>query len=132
MAESIAELQRVEQRIESTLRDVATCEDEAAADSTNPGAGLAHAIQQGLQRLLRRLRGERETAEKAANQAREIYRTRRMELRSLERLRERRLDEWRRELMLEEQKDMDEVARLRSLVGRRGVTRSAHEGVTRS
>ena len=130
MAEALAELQRLELKVQSAERDLAACVDEAAGNSS--GAGLAHAMQKGLEGLLRRLRRDRDAADGVAAKAREFYRERRSELRSIERLRERRLEEWREQLLKSEQKQMDEVARLRSVrVRHRGGPRS-RMGETRS
>lgn len=114
MAAALAELQQLEAKAERLRADQRTCRDEGAA--TSPSAGLAQAVERGLTARIVRIGREIESAERALATARDAYRQRRVELRSMERLRETRHAAWSVRVAKAEQAELDELARLRRAV----------------
>lgn len=93
--------------VEQGLRD---CQDQARG--TTPTAKLAQAMETGLARMKLRAGAELRAAQAQVDMRRGIYLERRQELRAIDRLRERRHEEWWHAAQAVEQRELDELARL--------------------
>lgn len=120
-ARELGELSVLEQRARVVRADLALCREQAAG--TGAAAGLAQALADGLEARQRRLAIEVSRAEARVEAARSEFRARRQELRSLERLRDRRHEEWRTTAMAAEQHELEEAARAQrgAPTGREGI-----------
>ena len=120
LATAMSEVQRIDQtmnRIDGNLRTCSDAEGQGAA-----AAAFAGALSRGLAHTRRRLEKDRVQAEHLAEARQAAYRARRIAMKSLERLRERRHEDWRAAALREEQMELDELARLsRGVVQKREV-----------
>ncbi len=110
LAAAMAEVGGVEGRLRSVGQGLRECADQANGVTT--GAQLARALETGLRHYQWRLQRELGRVQAVAESARVAFLERRQELRSLERLRERGLDEWRTAAVAAEQGELDELARM--------------------
>jgi flagellar export protein FliJ len=110
LAAAMASVNEAERRLQFAAHGLSECADHAQGRS--PAAPLARALETGLRRNHLRAQNELRAAEANAESARADYLQRRQDLRSLERLRERRHEEWQTETNRAEQAELDELARL--------------------
>ncbi len=110
MARELATLGALDERRKQVEANLLNCGWQGDGDRM---AQLARALELGLTSARRRICLEIEKAEKDVEAAREVYRTRRRDLLSLDRIRDRRWVVWNEERQAEEQREFDEMARLR-------------------
>ena len=108
LAEQVAVVAALDERLATVESNLEVCQSE-----DRRAHSLGEAVQTGLRSVRRRLTIQRSAANGLAEQAREVYTERRRDLKALQRLHERRFEDWRTEMAREEQAELDEVARLR-------------------
>jgi len=110
LATALAEVNAVDQRIASAAAGIRDCADQAREHGA---VGLlAQQLETALRRHEWRLQGERRKAEQRAEAVRIDYVVKARDLRALQKLRDRRFDEWRVAAAKSEQAELDELARL--------------------
>ena len=114
LGQALSVVRTLDAQLRTIEANLAICEDQCRAAHS-----LGAAIGRGLQIARCRLEGRIETAELQVEQAREAYRERRTELRSLTRLREKRITAWRDDSLAEEQVEWEELTRAASTARRR-------------
>ena len=120
MAAAMGGVHELTDRLEVLVANQRVCEEEIAADG--PAAQLAVAMEQGFISAGWRVTAELSKAQERVEQFRQVYQQRRIDQRSLGRLRERRWQEWRQEVAKAEQQELDEVARQRASSRRQEVS----------
>ena len=83
------------------------------------GSALAGALEAGLSTLRQRLTRERDEAESDLELARAVYAEKHRESETIRKLKQSRLEDWRREVAKAEQAELDELARIRFARGGR-------------
>ncbi len=110
MAQELSVLNVLEMRHRQVEANLASCGEQGRGESM---ATLARALESGLGQARQRLLGQIARQEQQVQKSTEAYRERRRNLMALDRLREQRLQAWQTELLSEEQKEFDEMARVR-------------------
>ncbi len=110
LGSALAELGRLEHQLVVVLESVTSCSDEEHG-AARP---LAVAMRGGLLRLEAQLQLTVSQATTLVEQARQQYQVRRKDLRVLSKLAERKEEEWRAEVLAEDQRDTDEMMRMRA------------------
>jgi flagellar export protein FliJ len=109
LASAIGDLARVEQAIASADAGLRECEDQGRGAAAH--ARLALALGEGLRRHALRLQREQRAAAARLDQARTDWLERRNERDVLQRLRERRREQWSDEALRRGQAELEELAR---------------------
>ena len=112
LAVATADVATVEQRMEAAVRGLQDCEQQARGSGSV--AMLARAMADGLVRHRHRLTNELRGAEARLDRARTDWLQSRRDHQVIEKLRQRRHQEWRQEQARDEQHELEELAQLRS------------------
>lgn len=112
VAEAMGEVTRVQQCMDSATAGLRDCEDQACGNG--PESLLARALADGLRRHHMRLETELSGAEARLDRARTDWLESRRQHRVIEQLRERRHEEWRVDAERSEQREIEELAKLRN------------------
>lgn len=107
---SLQRLAQVEQGLQNVGLGLRQCQDQARG--TDAAARLAVALETGLRRMEWRLQRERRAAEAGVDRSRTEFLERRRDAQALQRLHDRRREEWRRQVLTAEQAELDELSRL--------------------
>ena len=110
MAEELTLLGHLEARRCQIEENIEACNAPTGTGVMKP---LARAIEGGLLSVLRRVADGIEVAEERVAQARLVYQQQRRDLLALDKLRNRRFDSWSKDAAAEEQREFDEMARIR-------------------
>lgn len=100
----------VDQRLANVGQGLRDCQDQARG--VDAAAALARSLEQGLRRYQWRLLRDKRAADAAAEAARAQYLERRVELATMQKLRDRSYDSWQQAARAAEQAELDELARL--------------------
>ncbi len=110
MAEELAKLAELEERRRNIEESLFACRTSEVAGGM---VSFARALERGLADVRRRVDAAVDAAEVRIEQARVAYQGRRRDLLAMDRLHERRLETWRVESAAEEQREFDDMARIR-------------------
>lgn len=110
LALAMAAVNEAERKLAFAERGLVECAD--AGQMPSMAAALARALEQGFRHYQLRLQRELRKAQVAAESARVDYMEKRKDLRSMERLHDRRREEWVTETTRAEQAELDELSRL--------------------
>ncbi len=110
LGEALQRQQLAERRLQNVEQGLREFQEEAAG--SGGAARLAQALAAGLGRLQWRAQAELRAAEAAVEQRRGDYLETRKNRQALQKLRERRHEEWRQAALAAEQAELDELARL--------------------
>lgn len=121
LAASIADANVLDQRLAAAAQGLRDCADQAR--DTGAVGKLARSLEAGLRRHEWRLRNDRNKAQARVDAARAEHVGKARDLRTLERLREKRHTEWRTAVAAAEQMELDELARIA-----RAAMRAAEDG----
>jgi flagellar export protein FliJ len=106
----VASVETIDHRLAAASRCLRECSEQA---EDNGAVGLlSRALENGLRRHQWRLKKEQDVAQQRLDVVRAEYTARVRDLRTLQRLRERRRAEWSLEQQRAEQHELDELARL--------------------
>jgi hypothetical protein len=108
---ALAELGDVDRRLAELRQSLTACR----AESEGSAAALARAVEAGLLRAEVVQQRRRVVAAASVERAREAYRERRRDLRTIARMLELRREQWRVECLALEQSEMEEASRVRAL-----------------
>lgn len=110
LAVAMSAVHEAERKLAFAERGLREC--AAGCQQTTPSAALARALEAGFRHFQLRMQRDLKRAQAAAEGARLDYLEKRKDLRSMERLHDRRREEWRDETNRAEQAELDELARL--------------------
>lgn len=100
----------IDQRLATVGQGLRDCQDQGRGAGAT--AALARSLEDGLRRFQWRLLQQKQRADGVAEQARRFYVERRVELATMQKLRERSHAEWQTAAMAAEQHELDELSRL--------------------
>ncbi len=110
LAQGMAELVAIDQRLAAATQGLRDCADQAAA--TTPTGLLARALEQGLRRHRWTLQQQQQKAQTQVERLRADYAARERDARILRKLRDTRRAEWLAGVRKAEQAELDELATL--------------------
>lgn len=110
LAEAMQAAAQIDQRLSNVAQGLRDCQDHGRG--TDATAALARSLENGLRRFQWRLVQDKRAADAVAETARKHYLDRRVELATMQKLRERSHETWQQTALAEEQKELDEMARL--------------------
>jgi flagellar export protein FliJ len=110
LAEAMQAAAVIDQRLANVGQGLRDCQDQGRG--ANATAALARSLEDGLRRYQWRLLQEKQRADTVAANARTYYVERRVELATMQKLRERSYGEWQRAALGAEQQELDELSRL--------------------